>query len=1184
VNKRALMLTVAVAALAAAPAHAATTTGCDSANTTDYTDNTGKVTVPLCTSKANKGSPGDILIDTDGSVLITAAGPAVTIDSSNILTNKGKIGNTGTTGAIGVVMDTGFTGAYDSIGSIDLSGSGTGKVGIELFDGTGGGNDIFTGTTMLPSPTTAVTNPVAIYLESGSTMNVAGDNGTGILVNSAASIYGDIIINGTITLEPTTATATSGGNVVGVNLAGSLAQNPSTMVDSNFSIGASGLISVTGNDAQAINVGGEISGYFANLGNIQALGTTTPSTTDTKGNPEAGNAVTISASIDHGFYNGGTSNSTSARANIAQSGSGAALDFLVTSAATADMHIGAVTDATLLQGDANVTGMGIINRGSIGATTLAPNLNSFGLELNGSNGFGVNVDGGIFNAGTITATTTTDVNTIGSAVIAEGVVIGTNVTVPRLVNSNEENTTGSGISSVISATVSGTTPGIATAIDIFNTGSLQEIDNQGLISASASTTDTTIANLSAFAIRDQTNGGTLQTITNSGTITAIVTPLDNDLQVGSAIDLVDTIKDVHITNTGTISGSISLGTGNDVVTTQGSGGSSSIASIAGNLNFGGGNDTFQVGSIGNASNPGLFTGAIQEASGGQVGIDIGPGSDLFLKNDGTDTHNGLNLTTNLPVSTLTLESGGTLGLTLAQAFNVNAPGVGPSGAIAIIQSTGAVNIHTAGATTQTPAMSLSFGSFITSTTTNPSQFVLISSPNGMLNIDDVGVIENEVAGSKVPFLFTGDVCTYFVMGSTLPCSGTEPINTTNSELILNLTPKTADQLQLTGYAAKMFPLANIALANDPALGAAVISAGAANNITTTAQGNALYQDIYSSFAPDVTGSQRALAVSLTDQSTGPVGARQRALRMYAGQDGDATLWGQEFTERLNVGTQTAAAGFNDSGFGFALGLDGGSPASGRFGGAFTFYSGDTSEKAPRDTKTTSEWYMLSAYSDWRGKGLFVDSNVTVGYGSIDGRRFFDFSETALRRTAEGKRAAALASAGLTAGVALTAGGTVIMPQVSVDGLTMREEGYTETNGGATTSQADDGFDLQVRQSYTNSLRSFAGLDLRQDLNFGEFYLQPEARVGYRYDFLDAAEKLKAQFVCSTASAGGCGDTAFSITGPDPAKGNLVAGGSISATTGAWSIGLNYDYIRGLGNGTGKDAVTQSGTITLVGRI
>ena len=52
----------------------------------------------------------------------------------------------------------------------------------------------------------------------------------------------------------------------------------------------------------------------------------------------------------------------------------------------------------------------------------------------------------------------------------------------------------------------------------------------------------------------------------------------------------------------------------------------------------------------------------------------------------------------------------------------------------------------------------------------------------------------------------------------------------------------------------------------------------------------------------------------------------------------------------------------------------------------------------------------------------------------------------------------------------------------------------------------------VRQSYyANSLRAFLGADVRQDLNLGDFFLQPDVRLGYRFDFLNDPIKLNAQF-------------------------------------------------------------------------
>jgi autotransporter-like protein len=1150
VYRRALLLTAATMALLSGPALAAD----------NDSDITTKVTTNLKTSTANAGAASNILIEANGSVVVSSTTPAITIDSSNFVTNKGLISNKDLTGAIGIQMNaTGLTGGFDNIGTIDLTGSGQNKVGIEITD-PNATSGTFTGSTAFPSPTTALTRPAAIYLESGSAMNITGDGSTGILVNATGVVNGDIVINGGMTLNPTSTTSTSGGNLVGINMLGSMT--------GDLNVGAGGTISVFGSSAHDVILIGELDGHFINQGTIQALGTLTPSTTAT--NSEAGSAIIIENNLTGGFYNAGPTSSSPniASASIAESGTAPAVNFLTGTSSPANMVIG-VTGSTT---DTTVANYSFVNRGLIGGTALNANLNVSGVQFDGSSSNTITLAGdGIFNSGGITATSTTDISETGATTV-EGIIIGGYSTVSKINNSNEAS------NGTISATVSGAGSAVAIGVDIQPNGSLTEIDNSGTISASASTTDTTVASLISIAINDHTANGTLTTINNSGQINALGSTLDNGLQVHDAIDLAGSTLPITLTDSGSISGSVILGGNADTVSVIGS--NTVPATIAGNMDLGGGADVMTIAGT-DGLHRGLVTGSIQEENGGSVDLTINANGTLLLKNDGTGqsssdptvtnftTNMGSTapLSTNLPVANLHLNSGGTLGLTLSQAFNVN----GSDFAGAIIQTTtntGVINVATGA------KMSVSFGSFVSSTNIGnaDSQFILLDAKAGNLTIGDEASINTEIAGSNVPFLFTGDVCTFNVAASADVCTGTEVYHPGDSELVFNLHPKTAAQLGLTGFALKMFPIANVALASDAPLGAALIS-----GVTSASDAQAAY----SAFAPDVTGSQRALAVALTDQATGAVGARQRALRMYAGQDGDATMWGQEFTERLNVGNQTAAAGFNDSGFGFVLGMDGGAPSSGRYGGAFTFYSGDTSEKEPRLSKTTSEWYMLTGYTDWRGKGFFFDSNLSIGYGSIDGKRQFDFG--GVDRTADGKRGAALASGGVTAGVAMTAGGTVIMPQLSVDGLVMRQEKYTETNNGQTTSQAVDGFDLAVRQEYDQSLRSFAGLDIRQDMNFGEFFFQPEARLGYRYDFLNAAQKLKAEFVCSTA-ADGCGATAFDITGPDPAKGNLVAGGSIATTTGAWSIGLNYDYVRGVGNGGGKDSVTQSGTITLVGRI
>ena len=40
---------------------------------------------------------------------------------------------------------------------------------------------------------------------------------------------------------------------------------------------------------------------------------------------------------------------------------------------------------------------------------------------------------------------------------------------------------------------------------------------------------------------------------------------------------------------------------------------------------------------------------------------------------------------------------------------------------------------------------------------------------------------------------------------------------------------------------------------------------------------------------------------------------------------------------------------------------------------------------PRATRTNTEWYMLTGYTDWRGKHVFLDTQISAAYGDFDRR-------------------------------------------------------------------------------------------------------------------------------------------------------------------------------------------------------
>jgi Autotransporter beta-domain len=1316
-NKRALML-IAALALFSGNAYGATPNPnppCTlSTATTDPSTTTPQlceiitgISLPLYTGDANPNLTsaqqysglGNLTLTSPGTLSIGTSppdAPAITLNSGTsgagqtlvTVGTSATVSYVNVTDAVGVLMEeatpntaTGY-GVADSIvgeffddgGTINLTGSGTNKVGI-LFAGSAYYNSTTSGTYgdassgiypntayTVASPTSpsnlgvftgalnadgqGSTAPVAVYLASGSVLEVQGTSSYGVELigptysttttsqpSGGATLIGDIDIGGSLEMTPTTVGSTVESENVAIDIAGwlpSTAQptNPALAGTSyagtayamvgNINVGNGGLISSEGQDAEGIQVLGAIYGGIVNDGSIETFGTTSPSTATNAADPEAGPAIVIADTVTGGILNNGPytkGGGATATATISTAGNTAGTGTIYISPNANLLYQQPITigvvDAPPYSGQ-----FSLVNLGSILSTYEDANISTTGVRIIGSAADTVTLSGGIFNSGSIQSSAITNTASPSSVVDSTALAIGNYVTVntgtggidpatvstpitATLINSDE---TGSGR---IVATVSGPDTGTATAISIgAPTTIFQSIFNDGTIEAIATTTTLTqTGTLSAQAIVDYS--GTLTTITNEGSIEAAATQLDNDEQTAVAINTSSNsttsvvIKDLSTTtSSAAISGDIYFGSMPGTLTVAGT--SQFAATVAGNpLIADSGvivfnnedtthDDTLNIGS--NAT----VTSEIEEKHDASVDIAIANAGALnLLTTQPTDLLSTLSgpVPQNIPLSvgTLTVNQGGTLNMSLSQGSNVPAY----AGQNVTVIAANKVNIQGDGIA---PTIVLSFGSFVSSGSigSSPSQFVLIDAPgSGTFTISSqeltllTGTYDsalNPVAGKNgIPFLFTSNICTYNVTGATgyENCAVSaptlsEPYNSTDQELVLQLTPKTvgtgANQIPLTGFAAKMFPYANQALINDNTLGAAMLA-----DVTS----NPTAQAAYASFAPDVSGATRATAISLTDSATNVVAARQRELRMYANQEGGTTLWGQQFGERLSQGNGDGLTGYNDSGFGFVMGMDEGDPADGHYGGALTFFAGGMSQKEPTSAKTASEYYILTGYTDWRGKGLFLDTQLSVGYGTLKGKRYLtlnpvgetivDCASYSLCRTAEGDRPTELLSGGVTAGAIFNAGGTVLMPQLSVDGLTSREEGYSENGGG-------QGFDLRVQPYYANSLRAFLGIDMRQDINFGDFYLQPELRTGYRYDFVDGAVKLKANF----ASVNPSDDqplNVFTVEGPDPGRGNLVLGGGLATTTGSWSIGVNYDYLR-----AGNGPTEQTGIITLVGKI
>jgi hypothetical protein len=970
-------------------------------------------------------------------------------------------------------------------------------------------------------------------------------------------------------------------------------------------------------------------GAFVNGGAITVVGTATPSTKG--GNPEGGSAVVIANSITGGFLNNGPATANGSTNTAVITGNGAIVQGIAYPAMLIDPSQSITATNAAIRGpvvlgavpfsvdsvDGATTGhpgYGFINRGIIRVTPENLDTSSTTLIIDGSSPINNTViQGGLLDTGAITSSAITSVNT-NSATTADTVTIGNYVTIPRIVVSGEETSSASTTPGTISAIVTGPGGGSATALGILDQASVPEIDVLAHGSIVAQISTSTIAPTADIASSktpfEQTSiaiidaSGSVKTINNAGNIQALTTAQTPGAGAvtgitAHAIDLLaGTSGGTTINNSGQIQGNIyfNAGGGNNVLNVGNTG--SGLGDSSGNANAGVAaaqgtpvtNTPFAYATVSQVilstsagfsptTNPDLLsfgsgTGNVLHVGGygyvNSVVLSAAGGLAVQVDNNGQLFIANTQATGSLNASTFDIK-GGTLGLTITQ----NSSSITP-----VVLASQEATISSAA------SIGLQFGSFISSGTTAASAahptaqtITLISAPT----VTDAGLINQNINLSQaIPFLFESPT-----ESSAVPTPLALGTSGSNQTLTITLLPRSTGAtnadgtagLNLSGAALSLFPRTAAALANDSDLGTAIASSltvynnsnGVSSGINIAAS-QAKAQQIFSQFAPDVSGGSRQVAIMITDQATGPVAARQRLLRSYGNVDGEMTLWGEEFAGMINNKGRFDAEGdltnYKDHGFGFSLGMDAGSSRGGWYGGALTFYSSDIIETLPRQSKTNLEWYMLTGYTDWHGGHVFLDTKLDVAYGSLDGKRTLAIGNQF--RVAEGKRAGLLGALGGTAGLSLNYGGFQIIPHIALDGMTMREEGYSESGGG-------DGFDLEVAPYYANSARTFLGMDVKKSFDLWGASISPEARLGYRYDLITAPVKLKAAF----ESTGGLTspNNSFTFIGPDPDTGNVLAGFSLGAGTDTWHLGVNYDWIRG-----NNASTTQIGTLTLLGRI
>jgi len=525
-------------------------------------------TTAVTTAAASNGSSGDITVSSAGSVIVADTGPAVTIDSSNVLTNSGTIQSSADSAATALLVDGSGDIATTIVndGTIGVTGSnGSGNYGIRIING-------------------AVTG--SISSGSSSLVSVVGESSYGLSLE--APFFGDIGL---------TSVSVSGADSTAISITAPLTGNLS-LAGSSYAYGA---------DATGLLVAAPIEGAIVNGGTMTA-GQPATTTTDADGNsidvaaaPGIA-AVHIAADVSAGLLNDryyiDSDGALVAAADVTSSdslvtGTIAGIDgttgLLVAplSGSGADDDIGAA---------GSEDGYGIVNRGSItGAGTVA-GFSATAVQIIGDAATGARaiVVQGLVNQdnGSVGATATGG----STAVTATAIEIGVNASVPTIVNRGTIGAT----TTLATSTEIGTSRGIV----IDAGGAVDSIDNGGTIGA----VTTGGSGGAAIAILDA--AGSLGSIDNSGSIYASGT-------TATAIDLSAGSQVVTVSNSGTITGDILFGSGDSTYR-------SDSGTLGGTLAFGGGTNTLSLSGTTSLATP------VTLASEGTLAVEMSGSSSLSL--------------------------------------------------------------------------------------------------------------------------------------------------------------------------------------------------------------------------------------------------------------------------------------------------------------------------------------------------------------------------------------------------------------------------------------------------------------------------------------------------------------------------------------------------------------------------
>jgi len=922
-----------------------------------------------------------------------------------------------------------------------------------------------------PSGGTAVTMDSNHAVTNQGAIAVSNANGAiGILANAGTS--GDIVNSGTIAIDEsyTPTDSDNDGDLDGPFALGSNRFGIRTAGGHTGKIVNSGTITVEGNDSAAIWLGGPQTSAFTHdgtsavtgdrsvgvrteaiAGNVRLAGKVTAKGQDAVGAHITGDvtgAMVVQGDIVATGYR-----YTSPPANaptldgddLLQGGSALIVEGSVsggiilavppkdTSTSDPDEDDDGIEDAK--EGSAHVISYGAAPAMMIGATERAIDI---GAVAGTASQFGLIVDGKIEGAGVYSGV---DANGLliggrgGAVTVANGMAIAGTVSATSKGASATALRIGSGatvpviqISGSVAAAGGNSATAQSTAIRVDSGAAVATVRNSGTVKATASGEDG-----SATAIHDASGG--LGLIENSGLISAAGAKAGSGRNI--AIDISANSADVTVRQTQvaagvtapSIAGDVLFGSGNDLFEVA-------DGTVKGDVRFGGGNNTLKISGDAVQSGRVIFGSAndvlsLAGSSRLEGVVDFGGGADS-LTLTGSSAFAGTLLNAG---STAVNVAGGTLDI--AAPASIGSLSVGANGVlVATLDKTAGEGSFYDVAGTASFADGATLSIRLGSVDDAEGRYTVLQA--GSIT----GLSDLETKTDLLPFMFKGTLAT----------------DAGPNTIAVDVAKRTAQELGLNRSQSTAYDAVFAALAQD--------------------------EDIEDVFLEITNGDQfrHAVRQMLPDHAGGAFEGVSLGTRTFARQVADPQspvylLGGVDvligaggWTSEKSEG-QTAA--YNLGGFGFSAAgeIDTG---VGSFGAGATWFWNEY-DHGHDQTRILSDTYELSAY--WRGKwgGFSAFGRGSIGLVDFSGRRTFVGAaggET-IQKDIQSDWSGTLMTFVAGAAYEARSGSFFARPAVSIDYLSLDEDGYTEEGGG-------EALDLIVEDRKSDELAANGGLTLGFD--------------------------------------------------------------------------------------------------------